>query len=309
MLKNRKTASDPVPPAPQVILLYGPPNSGKTTISASAGATLFLDCERSLARSDLVGNVDNRVDVESWGDISGIAQEDVEGIDAVVVDTVGAMIKMITQSIIGSAGMANRDGTLSLKGYGKLADTFTQWVDRVRGFGCHLVLTAHAAEKETATDDREIRPDIVGSSLKVVTRDCTAIGYCTIRGNARQVAFAPGAWWAKGPVEWGGELKVPDLRQNTSWLAEKIADLQQIEKKRQEAALEAMQHLDAFRDELEVQSPDDANDAMKRIDKLPQGVRPAAKKVLWEAAKAARVTFDRQDGVFVPFSEKELESG
>jgi hypothetical protein len=301
MLKNRKSASDMIAPAPQVILLYGPPNAGKTTICATAKDNLFLDFERSLVRSDLVSYVADRVDVDRWEDVAEIGREDLDGVKAVTIDTAGEMIQMLATYVRQQGGpMSNRDGSISLKGYGKIGDIFTAWHKRIRDAGCHLLLTAHAKEEKTATEDVEIRPDIMGQTSKIIAKAASAIGYVVVRGKNQNIHWRPAEWWAKGPREWSDPMPVPDLKTSTSWFQGKIDELGTIEQQRQKAAREAFEALEPFRQQVgAVKVADDANKALAAAEKLDESIRPAAKKILWECAQNSGLTFDRQTKQFV----------
>jgi len=310
-LKNRRSASDMIPPAPSVVLLYGPPNSGKTTICATAGETLFLDFERSLARSDLVGEVEDRVDVDRWEDVASLDASDLEGVETGVVDTAGELVQKLATFVQGSSDkMRNRDGSISLKGFAKIGDIFNAWANLITGAGANLILTAHSREDKTATDDVEIRPDIMGQSLKLIVRRCTAIGYCTIRGKQQRIEWLPKEWWAKGPREWGEGFVVPNLLREKRWFSTKLQELKGIERARQEKALEAskaLQPIEVMAEEIKDASrpADAATEALAAAMKLPEGLQAAAKGIIWKCAQASGLTYDRTEEVFV---EKDTEA-
>lgn len=314
MLKNRRSSEELIPHAPAVVMIYGPPNSGKTTIAATAGRTLFLDFERSLGRSDLVGHVEDRVDVEKWEDVKDLAADDLDGIDTVVVDTVGEMVQKIATYVQALGGaMSNRDGSISLKGYGKVADIFQAWTNVVRNAGCNLLLTAHAKEEMTATDEKQIRPDVMGSSLKMVTRACAAIGYATMNGGKGQVSWSPAQWWAKGPMEWGNTMPVPRLQSNLTWMKDRIDELGEIEQKRQKSAVEAAkasapaltlaEAVPGATDPLRA-----ANEALAAALSLPDHLAPPVKAVLHRCATASGLTYDRAEGRYIKAEEAEEEA-
>ncbi len=306
-IKNRKTANDMIPARPVEVCLYGPPNSGKTTIAATLGKSLYLDFEGSLSRSDLVSNVADRVDVESWSDVSELDQSDLKGVNAVVVDTMSAMFRQIAAGLPrgGKVKMFQSDGSLTQKAYGAMLTAFTAWRDRIKSWGCDVILIAHAEEKATATEEMRIRPALTAGAMKAVTQDSDLIAFCEIRGKDRVMCCAPDVWFGKGPQEWG-VLQVPDLRGDPSWFADKLDELREIIRSRQAKAIEAQKAMAPIREEIDADWGDDAlavialaNDLLERIEALNESLRPPLRQQLWNKAKDMGLTYDRQEKTFL----------
>lgn len=310
MLKNRRTNKDPIPEKPVVGMIYGPPDAGKTTLACTAGKVLFLDFEHGIGRSDLVGIVEDRVDVERWSDIAAIEESDLEGISCVVFDTAGAAVDKLAADVTTRPKMTNPDGSISLKGYGAIKDAFEALVRRIRGFGVHVLFICHSVENKTATDESEIRPDILGGSIKVVTRLCDFIGFASSRDGKHSLSFVSSAWWAKGPREWG-TMQVPNLKQaaNHRYVADLIESFQKIEQDRMSAAMEAQNAINDWTMSWQsISDPEQFNEALASIAKQPKEIQSALKSELWGWAKQCGLTYDREEGVFTKPVEEEESS-
>lgn len=178
------------PPVDQiVVLLYGLPATGKTTTAYSSRNPLLLDFDQG---ADRAANITKSVVIQSWQDVSGIEQSDLEGIDTVVVDTLGAAQDMLTLDVIRKNPRHGRDGQLTLQGYGALKARFTRWLAHLKAMGKDIVLIAHTEEEKRGDgEEKDQRITMIGGSKDYVLRASDVIGRLTLFNNRRQLSFEP----------------------------------------------------------------------------------------------------------------------
>lgn len=188
MIKITKP-SDPILTVNLIIVLYGQPGTGKTSLGFSASKPLLLDfdlgAQRALNRKDAVR-------VNNWNDIADLNAEDLAAFDTVIIDTAGRLLEVMAIHIIkNNPKMENRfNGGLSLQGYGMLNNMFKNFIVKLKSFGKDIILIAH--DKEDKQDDKiTIRPDAMGSSKVELIKIADLLGYIYIDGKLRSISFNP----------------------------------------------------------------------------------------------------------------------
>ena len=186
-----------------VMLVYGSPGDGKTTLAISAPNPVLLDMDggvgRTLAahRCPVVQGLDGkplpwaadpakRVGMEEEPSVLG-ALDEIRNtpFKTIVVDTVGKLLDAMSEAIIRTnPGMRQRDGSLSLKGYGLRKRMFKDFVSQCLGMGKNVVFIAHAQESKVG-DDIKVSPIIGGSSETDLMTEIDLAGYLTNIGGKR----------------------------------------------------------------------------------------------------------------------------
>ena len=178
-----------------VIVLYGPPSVGKTSIGLTASRPKLLDADGGSHRAPIRFRFDDDMiaEVNVWDDISNPEPSDFAGSDTAVVDTAGGLLDKIAAHIIRSDPKRGSSGTLDLKGYGILKGAFVGWLNRLRECGVDVVLLAHGAEEQRG-DDMVDRIIAAGSSKQEIYQQADLIGRMYVESDgARWVAFDPTA--------------------------------------------------------------------------------------------------------------------
>ena len=186
-----------------VMLVYGSPGDGKTTLAISAPKPVLLDMDggvgRTLAahRCPVVQGINgkplpwspdpaNKANGEDEPSVLG-ALDEIRALpfDTIVVDTVGKLLDAMSDALIRTnPALRQRDGSLSLKGYGARKRMFKDFVSQCLSMGKNVVFIAHATESKVG-DDIKVSPLIGGSSETDLMTEIDLAGYLTNIGGKR----------------------------------------------------------------------------------------------------------------------------
>jgi hypothetical protein len=213
--------TEPVEISTITILIYGYPGAGKTSLAFTAADPLVLDFDQGAHRSEFR---DDSVPIETWADVESMDLADLAPYKTVVVDTVGRCLDRLAEDIMTDPKMKQRDGQMTLKGWGALKSRFAIWVKGVRNYGLDVVLTSHLNEQRDG-DDLIVRPDIQGGSYTEIFKLADGVAYLASRSNARTLAWDPtDKFIGKNPGRFPAEA-VPDINEDPTYLARKIDQL------------------------------------------------------------------------------------
>ncbi|MBD5223623.1 MAG: ATP-binding protein [Bacteroidales bacterium] len=203
-----------------VAMIYGTPGSGKSTLACSAPGAVMLDYDGGVNRINGAHQVPT-LQVHTWEETAEALKEIKESpeIKTVLIDTVGKQLafmedyikRNVTYSKGGNAVETNRDGSLSIKGFGRRKQMFIDFIKEITVLGKNVIFIAHDKEEKDG-DFRYFRPDVGGSSGTDLMRELDLVGYMQIIGNERTITFTPtGAYYAKDTCGMPGIIKLPVL--------------------------------------------------------------------------------------------------
>lgn len=209
------------------MLIAGFPGIGKTTLALSAPKPLYIDVDLSAERIDrnifnMAAGVTRPHDYEELRhdlglDCSGIDLQSVKNelreYETIVIDTGG---KLLTK--MGEYGKkiepkyGQRDGSLSLKGYGWLGKEFMRFLDHcIYELDKHIIIIFHTVEEKDG-DDTKLRIKAEGSSKNSVWEVMDLGGFMEMRGTSRTIGFSNcERYYAKGTRGIHGVMTIPDL--------------------------------------------------------------------------------------------------
>ena len=187
------------------MLIAGYPGIGKTTLALSAPKPLYIDVDLSAERINrdvlnMAAGITQPRDYDELRKDLGIGCSDVElnivrqnlsPYETIVIDTGGKLL-----TIMGQYGKkiepkyGQRDGSLSLKGYGWLGKEFQRFLDHcIYVLDKHIVIVFHTVEDKDG-DDTKLRIKAEGSSKNSVWEVMDLGGFMEMRGNARTIGFS-----------------------------------------------------------------------------------------------------------------------
>lgn len=305
------------------ILIYGQSGIGKTTLSLSISKNpLLFDFDQGINRVDfkVLGNT-STVQVSSYKDfLDVINNEDLTPFDAVIFDTGGKMLDFMSEYIIQSDyKLKNKNGMLTLQGYGVRKCEFLAICKRINTMGKDVVFVA---QRETKTEGEETRyiPQFGGSNYDALVTELDVVGYLEANGRVRTITFDPTSKNdGKNTCNLPSVINIPELfnengekiRENT-FLKEKVIDtyiLRLNERKKQgDSFNNLMAEIEAEIDLIT--DADSANSFVKRIDEFNhiQTSKLLASKKLNIKAKALGLVYNKTTYLYEIAKPKENAS-
>ena len=254
------------------MLIAGYPGIGKSTLALSAPRPLHIDVDFGIDR------IEPRyrkpyIQPKSYDEIlEDLTPINVQDFDTLVFDTGGKLISLMSQwAIKKDVKYGQRDGSLSLKGYGFIGREFQRLMDYCfYELDKHIVVVFHAIEEK---DGDNTRLKVEGQTKNNVWEPMDLGGFVEIQGNNRTIGFSNcERYFAKGTRGIHGVWQVPELgpdkpndfltRLFAQYNALSAAEVAQNEKEQEayEAAMAEGQEIVAG-----VTDADSANAAMSKI--------------------------------------------
>lgn len=256
------------------MLIAGYPGIGKSTLALSAPRPLHIDVDFGIDR------IEPRyrkpyIQPKSYDEIlEDLTPINVQDFDTLVFDTGGKLISLMSQwAIKKDVKYGQRDGSLSLKGYGFIGREFQRLMDYCfYELDKHIVVVFHAIEEKDG-DNTRLRIKVEGQTKNNVWEPMDLGGFVEIQGNNRTIGFSNcERYFAKGTRGIHGVWQVPELgpdktndfltRLFAQYNALSAAEVAQNEKEQEayEAAMAEGQEIVAG-----VTDADSANAAMSKI--------------------------------------------
>ncbi|ATO20649.1 AAA family ATPase [Acinetobacter sp. LoGeW2-3] len=272
-------ANQPLQVSAIITYLYADPGLGKTSMGFTGDKAISFDFDKGAHRTGELrrGAV---VQVNQWADVANLTPQDLAPYNTVVIDTVGAMLESIKTHLMLNNTNKQKDGSLKLKAQGLANNIFKQYVNTLISAGKDVVFIAHASEDQSG-DQVIYRPDLGGKNRNELYRIADIMGYLTTvttgeGKNARVISFKPcPTHHAKNAGGLGGEtgeVWVPDLKENPTFLADLIKQAKDhinTMTPEQLAAIKAQEDLDNWMQSCaEAQYASDLN---QLTEALPQG--------------------------------------
>ena len=268
-----------------IVVLYGNPSVGKTSLAMTAEKPVLLDFD---AGSHRATSQTDYVSISEWDDVAEIDQSDLAGYRTVVIDTAGRMIDSLSESIMEKYPKTqNVGGVLSLQGYKILKRQFQKWVSDLRSMRKHIIMTAHATEHRV-NDEVVERIDVVGASREEIYKVADLMGRLYVNVHGRRIVNFDPATQAFGKNPIGLEPQRVEL--SDTEVMKKIIDA---------AAAKFSESNNELVSEIRALADGGAAgfDAMKaKIDTA--GGHAWAKKLLVQVAEESGLTYDKQAGGF-----------
>lgn len=194
------------------MLIYGEPGLGKTTLACSAPHPVLFDYDGGVGRIHGSHRVDT-VQIRSWEDTEAALNEVSEAnvYKTIIIDTVGKMLDYVVDYIRRTQPTyVQRDGSLSLKGYGLRKTMFSNFIRRLQVIGINVIFVAH--EKEEKQGDLTVKRADAGTSSNAndLFKDLDLVGYMSALGKDRTITFDPNeSFYAKNTCNLQSIFKIP----------------------------------------------------------------------------------------------------
>lgn len=195
------------------ILIAGYPGIGKSTLALSAPNPLHIDVDFGIDR------IEPRyrkpyIQPKDYDEIlADLTPENVKDFDTLVFDTGGKLISLMSLwAIKKDPKYGQRDGSLSLKGYGAVGKEFVRLMDYCfYELQKHIVIVFHATEEKDG-DNTRLRIKVEGQTKNNVWEPMDLGGFVEMEGNNRTIGFSNcERYFAKGTRGVYGKHKIPAL--------------------------------------------------------------------------------------------------
>ena len=199
------------------ILVAGYPGIGKSTLALSAPNPLHVDVDFGIDR------IEPRyrkpyIQPKTYDEIlEDLTPENLEDFDSIVFDTGGKLISLMSMwAIKKDPKYGQRDGSLSLKGYGFVGKEFVRLMDYCfYELNKHIVIVFHATEEKDG-DNTRLRIKVEGQTKNNVWEPMDLGGFVEMYGNNRTIGFSNcERYFAKGTRGISGVIKIPELTETT----------------------------------------------------------------------------------------------
>lgn len=287
--------NDAIPERPVVIVLYGTPGAGKTSVATTAENPILIDTDRGYDRA--VQRIDTLV-ASSWEDISS-EYATLQGYKTIIVDTAKAMLDDYLAAY--AIKCDGRLATNSLKRFGRMGDDFKLFVNTIRSYGADLIFICH--DKETQDGDNiKHSPDCTGQSKDLLVRIADQVGYVSVLNNKRTIQFEPRENYVGKNVAKLGLVNIPD---NTSadfptFMGGIIKDVRKAIQSNSEAQKEANELLEKLRDALDgAANPEDFDACLESRMQLPPALRKPFAAEVNKKATANGLSFDKKSSKYI----------
>lgn len=183
---------DGLEPGNLIILLYGRPGVGKTSVAFTANNPLNLDFDGGLARAV---KRKKTVKFKSWSGYEKWVKDghlaSVRG-GTLIVDTVKAMLDDYIGAHVVAENHNNgkKGGGISQQGFGVMREIFAQFIREARNYEVDLIFIAHAIAKVEGKSSLLI-PAMTGGSYEILVAKADLIGFMETRNNNAVIEFSP----------------------------------------------------------------------------------------------------------------------
>ncbi len=251
------------------MLIAGYPGIGKSTLALSAPKPLHIDLDFGIDR------VEPRyrkpyIQPESYEEILSDLDEnnkELANFETLVFDTGGKLITLMSQwAIKQNPKYGQRDGSLSLKGYGAVGREFVRLMDHCfYVLKKNIIIVFHAIEDKDG-DNTRLRIKVEGQTKNNVWEPMDLGGFVEIMGNDRTIGFSNcERYFAKGTRGIHGVYKIPEL--SPSDPNQFLTDLfNQYNAKNEEEVIRANEQKDLY--EAAMQEGRDILDKCTNVDSL-----------------------------------------
>lgn len=147
-----------------LILIYGIPKAGKTTLAAQFDDPLFLGLEPGTKSLSVY-----RVEIKNWKNFTSTIEEleqDPKRFKTVVLDTFAKLHDHCVDSVCKSLGVVHPSDAPYGKGFNMVDQEFNKWMNRLTLTGRGVVLLCHEETKDIEQRDGSVQTMVVPKASK-----------------------------------------------------------------------------------------------------------------------------------------------
>lgn len=286
---------DVAPERPVIIVLYGQPGAGKTSIATTASNPLLIDTDRGYDRA--VQRVDT-LSVSNWNEVLA-STNDFISYSTIIVDTAKAALDDFLAAYVCENNYKLR--TNSLKRFGQMADEFKAFVSQLRLNGSDIIFICH--DKEVSEGDVvKHSPDCTGQSKDLLLRIADQVGYISIINGKRHICFdALDNYVGKNVAQIAlSEIPNADTPEFENFMGDIIKQVKTSIQSKSEAQQKANALRSKLRDDLmKIEDNEGAAALIKACTELPAIMKAPFFKEIKKELTAKGFTYDKEKGAFL----------
>ena len=195
------------------MLIAGYPGIGKSTLALSAPRPLHIDVDFGIDRIEPRYRAPYIQPATYQEILDDLIPQNLENFDTLVFDTGGKLISLMSLwAIKKDPKLGQRDGSLSLKGYGYVGREFVRLMDYCfYELKKNIVIIFHAIEDKDG-DNIRLRIKVEGQTKNNVWEPMDLGGFVEMMGDDRTIGFSNcERYFAKGTRGIHGIYKIPAL--------------------------------------------------------------------------------------------------
>lgn len=287
--------SDVFPKRPVIIVIYGTPGVGKTSLFNTSNNPILLDCDRG---ADRAINRQDTIVATNWKEVLQDEGE-IKNYSTLGIDTAKAVLDDFLMTYVVDQDYKLK--TNKLKAYGAIGDEFKMFINRRRNEGIDIVVIAHAKEDKDG-DNIKLSPDVTGQSKDLLLRIADQVGFLTMVNNKRTITFEPtdktiGKNVAKLPTMEIPNETDPAFPTFMAEIIEKVKESIQRQTEEQKEALEKIRELSAAIATME--TPEQAQAISDEIQTLTKMQQAGIKKQFKEKLDELKIKYDKNTNTFI----------
>ena len=233
------------------MLIAGYPGIGKSTLALSAPRPLHIDVDFGIDRIEPRYRAPYIQPASYQEILDDLIPQNLENFDTLVFDTGGKLITLMSLwAIKKDPKLGQRDGSLSLKGYGFVGREFVRLMDYCfYELKKNIVIIFHAIEDKDG-DNIRLRIKVEGQTKNNVWEPMDLGGFVEMMGNDRTIGFSNcERYFAKGTRGIHGVYKIPALtpESKNDFLTQLFAQYNAIS---EEEAIRAQEEKDLYEDAM-----------------------------------------------------------
>jgi len=280
--------SDSFPKRPVIILLYGQPGVGKTSLFNTSANPILLDCDRGADRSI---NRQDTIIASKWNDVLADESE-IKNYSTLGIDTAKSVLDDFLMTYVAEQDYKLK--TNKLKAYGAIGDEFKLFINRRRNEQIDIVVIAHAKEEKDG-DNTKFSPDVTGGSKDLLLRIADQVGYVYMQNNKRTINFDPtdktiGKNVARLPIMEIPDETDPKFKTFMSEIIESVKNSIQAMSEDQKNAMILIEKVTGFIEGIK--TPDQAQTCATEIATLPKAQLIGFKKMFVAKLKESGLKYN-----------------
>ena len=177
---------------PQLLLMYGAPKVGKSTMLSKLDDCLIVDTERGANMLEgYIENVNNRDElIELLMQLKD--SKDVK-YKYIALDTIDKVAEWAEQRVCEEEGVRSLSDLAFGKGYGLMREKVSKTIEAFLGVTEHLIIVGHRKPAYAVTEGNPIvipeSLDMTGKLKNIIMSRCDAIGYVFREEDSLKISF------------------------------------------------------------------------------------------------------------------------